>query len=274
MFQMELMRRAASGRLSELAGASTLPLDRYMRTLGVRRRAEADVAGLDPATRAMLDAYARGVNAWIDRRGRFSAPEFIVLGAPESWTATDCLLWGKTMALYLSGNYRLELARLALLPGMTADRVKALWPPQDATPGPAAAAATAVRLAAAIPTFPAPFTLPATASNEWAVDGAHSETGAPLLAGDPHLAYSMPAIWYLARIETPEGVLAGATAPGVPFMVIGHNGAIAWTFTTTGADTQDVFVETPLPGRHICDAERPATFRATGGSDPCARCRR
>ena len=260
MFQMELMRRAASGRLSELAGASTLPLDRVVRTLGVRRQADADLAGLDPDTRAMLDAYARGVNAWLDRRGRFAAPEFIVLGAPEPWTAVDCLLWGKTMALYLSGNYRLELARMALVPDMSADRVKALWPPQDGTPGPSAAAATATRLAALIPAFPAPFTWPSTASNEWAVDGAHSETGAPLLAGDPHLGYSMPAIWYLARIETPEGVLAGATAPGVPFMVIGHNGAIAWTFTTTGADTQDVFIETPLPDGSYATPAGPQRF--------------
>jgi penicillin amidase len=97
----------------------------------------------------------------------------------------------------------------------------------------------------ALPRFPAPFTLPNSASNEWAVDGRHSATGAPLLAGDPHLAFGFPAIWYLARIETPQGVLAGATAPGVPFMVLGHNGHIAWTFTTSGADVQDVFIETP-----------------------------
>jgi penicillin amidase len=101
-------------------------------------------------------------------------------------------------------------------------------------------------LEAVLPRFPAPFTLPNTASNEWAVDGRHSATGAPLLAGDPHLAFGFPAIWYLARIDTPGLTLVGATAPGVPGVVIGHNGHIAWTFTTTGADTQDVFIETPV----------------------------
>lgn len=238
MFQMDLMRRVASGRLSEIAGGATLRVDRTMRVLGLRRRAEADWAGLSADARAMMEAYARGVNAWIGLRGRFSAPEFVVLGAPEAWTPVDSLLWGKTMALYLSGNWRQEVGRAALLARMPAERVRGLWPVRAALE----------RILEAVPAFPEAFTVPNTASNEWAVSGARSVTGVPLLAGDPHLGYSMPAVWYLARIETPQGVLAGATAPGVPFMILGHNGRIAWTFTTTGADTQDVFVETAVEG--------------------------
>jgi penicillin amidase len=99
MFQMELMRRAASGRLSEIAGPVTLPIDRTMRTLGLRNRAVADLAVLPPETRDLLDAYARGVNAWIALRGRFAAPEFLVLGAPEPWQPVDTLLWAKTMGM-------------------------------------------------------------------------------------------------------------------------------------------------------------------------------
>lgn len=259
--QMELMRRAASGRLSELVGSSTLRLDRFMRILGLRRRAEAELAELDGDTRAMLDAYARGVNAWFGRRGRFAAMETVLLGPPEPWTATDSLLWGKTMALYLAGNWQAELARAALLQKMPPEQVRALWPSQDSTPPPdARLGPAATRLGTLVPRFPEPFTLPDTASNEWAVDGAHSATGAPLLAGDPHLAYSAPGIWYLARIDTPEGTLAGATAPGVPFLVIGHNGRIAWTFTTTGADTQDVFVETVLPDGQYATPDGPRPF--------------
>ena len=259
--QMDLMRRAASGRLSELVGSSTLRLDRFMRTLGLRRRAEVEVAELDPDTRGMLDAYTRGVNAWFIRRGRFSALETVVLGAPEPWSPTDSLLWGKTMALYLAGNWQQELARMALLARMPPDQVRSLWPAQDATPLPdARLEGTATRLGALIPRFPEPFTLPETASNEWAVDGAHSATGAPLLAGDPHLAYGAPGIWYLARIDTPDGPLAGATAPGIPFMVLGHNGRVAWTFTTTGADTQDLFIETPLPGGQYATPDGPRPF--------------
>ena len=111
-----------------------------------------------------------------------------------------------------------------------------------------------------LPRFPDPYTLPGSASNEWAVDGHHTATGAPLLAGDPHLAFGFPAIWYLARIETPDGVLAGATAPGIPGIVLGHNSQIAWTFTTTGADVQDVFIETPAGEGHYQTPDGPRPF--------------
>jgi len=246
MFQMDLMRRAARGELSALFGPATLSLDRFNRTLGWQGRVQADLNTLPPDTRAMLDAYARGVNAWIAANGRFSALEFSVFGTPRPWTASDCLMWGKSMGLYLSGNWHAELARLALAGHLTPAQIDALWPGQAAAlPEAALAPGMASGLAAVVPRFPAPFTLPASASNEWAVDGAHSATGAPLLAGDPHLGFSQPPIWYLARIETPGHLLVGATAPGLPVMVLGHNGHIAWTFTSNGADVQDLFIETP-----------------------------
>ena len=263
MFQMDLTRRVASGRLAEVAGAPALPLDRSMRMLGLRRRAMQDLDGLTSDTRAMLDAYAAGVNAWLSRRGRFAAPEFVVLGQPEAWSASDCLLWGKTMALYLSGNWRTEVARAALTRSGNAPAWDP-WPSQPGTLPPDASLANptpgSTRWASLIPAWPAPFTLPPSASNEWGVDGAHSATGAPLLAGDPHLAFTMPALWYLARIETPSGVLAGATTPGVPFLIIGHNGRIAWTFTTTSADTEDVFIETVLPDGQYATPDGPRPF--------------
>ena len=270
MFQMELMRRAASGRLSEIAGPATLPIDRMMRTLGLRKHAVADFATLPADTQAILQAYARGVNAWIDLKGRFAAPEFLLLGAPEPWQAQDSLLWAKTMGLWLSMNWREELARQALAGHVSAAVLDQLWPAQTALPGPDAMnqpltrfAAAAGRLAAALPAFPAPFTLPQSASNEWAVDGRHTATGAPLLAGDPHLAFGFPGIWYLARIDLPHQVLAGATAPGVPFLVLGHNSKIAWTFTSTGADVQDIFIEKPAgPGEYQTpDGPKPFAVR-------------
>ena len=260
MFQMELMRRAASGRLSEMAGSATLRLDRSMRALGLRRRAEAELPALDPATRAMLDAYASGVNAYIAERGRFTAPEFVLLGAPEPWTPVDSLLWGKTMAIYLAGNWRTELTRSTLAPKLSAAVQRALWPNWAGTPQPDAALITHTTLAELVPHFPAPFTLPDVASNEWAVDGTHSVTGAPLLAGDPHLGLSFPSLWYLARIDTPGHVLAGAFAPGLPFLVIGRNEKIAWTFTVTGADTQDIFVETALADGMYATPQGPKPF--------------
>jgi penicillin amidase len=286
LFQMDLMRRAASGRLSEIAGPATLPIDKQARVLGLRARAIVDLAALPPDTRALLDAYASGVNAWIADHGRFSGPEFLFMtalgvGPPEPWTAVDSLLWGKTMAIFLSGNWRTELARLAVAGRMPQARIDQLWPivesPQaDVLNAPPGIAGTALALLAALPRFPDPFTLPDEASNEWAVDGHHTATGAPLLAGDPHLGFSMPGIWYLARIETPDGVMAGATSPGVPYLVIGHNGHIAWTFTTNGADTEDLFIETPAgEGQYLTpDGPKPYTLREerilVRGAEPVA----
>jgi penicillin amidase len=265
MFQMELMRRSASGELSELFGAATLPLDRMMRTLGLRQRVVADLPRLPPDARALLDAYARGVNAWIGLRGRFAAPEFVAFGAPRPWSAVDSLLWGKTMSLYLAGNWRVERARLVLDAIMPQATVDSLWPPAgggqpEARAEDPALARVAAQLAAAIPAFPAPFTLPDTASNAWAVDGRHTATGAPLLAGDPHLGFGFPSIWYLVRIDTPGHVLAGATAPGVPLVILGRNDHIAWTFTNNGADVQDLFVETPVGKDQYATPDGPRPF--------------
>lgn len=264
LFEMDLMRRAASGRLSEIAGPATLPIDKMMRTLGLRRAAIADYAALPDDTKAILKAYAQGVNAFIAAKGRFAAPEFLALGAPEQWKPVDSLLWAKTMGLWLSMNWRQELARQRLAGKVPRTVIDQLWASTWPSPSAHAWLSPLTRFATmALPDFPAPYTRPRSASNEWAVDGSHTATGAPLLAGDPHLEYGFPGIWYLARIDLPGRVLAGATAPGVPFLVLGHNGKIAWTFTTTGADTQDIFVETAAgPGQYQTpDGPRPFIVR-------------
>lgn len=254
LFEMDLMRRAGSGTLSEILGPLALGNDEEMRRLGLRQSAQNDIADLSPAARAMLQSYADGVNAYIAQRGRLASPEFLLLGAPAPWTITDSLLWGKVLGLWLSGNWRLELERLALSRSEPLDKIMALWPSQNnAVPETAALAAPlSPELAAAaqaslswVRHFPEPFTQPTEASNEWAVAGSRTASGHPLLAGDPHLGFGFPSLWYLARIDTPSGTLAGATAPGIPFMIIGHNSHIAWTFTTTGAAVQDVFIEHP-----------------------------
>ncbi len=255
MFQMDLMRRATGGTLAAMVGPAALFNDELMRTLGVRRAAENELAHLPPATLAMLQAYSRGVNAWIALRGRLSGLEYLWFGKPRPWTPLDSVLWGKAMGLYLSGDFRAELARANLARRIGRAAAEELWPARGGAGRPQASllghlwgraqAAVSLALVGRLPHFPDAFTLPRQASNEWAVDGAHSTTGAPLLAGDPHLGFGLPGIWYLARIDTPHQTLAGATAPGVPFLVIGRNRDIAWTFTTTGAHVQDLFVEKP-----------------------------
>jgi penicillin amidase len=254
LFQMEAMRRGATGRLAEIGGAAALRLDRMVRVLGLERRAAEDLAALDPATREALAAYAEGVNAWIALRGRFAAPEFVLLGAPEPWRAQDSLLWAKVMGLWLSANWRTELERARLAATLPPARLAEIWPADGSAGRPdlaeAAARSAALdqgghlgRLLAALPRFPGDAPLPDSASNAWAVAGARSASGAPLLATDPHLGFGAPILWYLVRIELPGRVLVGATAPGVPGIVIGRNERIAWGFTTTHSDTQDVFVE-------------------------------
>ena len=249
LWQMDFMRRTGAGRLSEVAGEATLGLDRFMRGLGFYRVAEANLEALSPETLAQLEAYSAGVNAFIEDPGGPLPPEFLLLRyEPEPWRPADSVVWGRLMALQLSGNWRQELTRLRLAQTLTPEQIDFLWPdyPSDApvaiervnalleAPAPGA-----TRLAEILPWDLAP----KKASNSWALSGALTATGSPILANDPHLGLSAPGHWYLARIETPDGVLAGVTAPGVPFVIIGRNSHIAWGFTTTEGDTQDLFIE-------------------------------
>jgi penicillin amidase len=273
MFQMEIMRRGAAGRLAELAGPAALRMDRFSRTLGLSQGAQADYAALPEATRAMLDAYARGVNAWLGARGRFAAPEFLALGTPEAWEPWQSLLWAKVMGLWLSGNWRLELDRARLAGVLPPERLAELWPADESTGRADLAALPSperlARLAAAVPEFPRDAPLPSSASNAWAVSAARSATGRPMLASDPHLGFQAPILWYLARVEIaaapgqPARFLAGATSPGVPFMVIGRSATLAWGFTTTHSDTQDLFIErlTGTDGYETPEGPRPFKVR-------------
>ncbi|HZF76503.1 MAG TPA: penicillin acylase family protein [Acetobacteraceae bacterium] len=246
MFQMQTTRRIAEGRLSELAGSAAFRTDALIRTLGLAQRAREDVAALDPETRDLLDAYAEGVNAQIAARGRLTAPEFLVLGEPEPWRPEHSLYWGRLMGLWLSGSWRRDLERARLAAILPPERLRDLWP-EDTSPGRPDVLADAGhlgRVLAALPAFPRDLPHPGSASNAWAVAPSRSATGGALLASDPHLGFQAPVLWYLARIELPDGRFrAGATSPGVPAIVIGRNESLAWGFTTTHSDTQDVFVE-------------------------------
>ncbi|MCR9220717.1 MAG: penicillin acylase family protein [Alphaproteobacteria bacterium] len=245
LWQMELSRRIIRGRLSEIAGAATVRMDRFMLAIDVAGVTERQYAALSPETRAALDAYAAGVNAHLDDPGGPLPPEFLLTGIdPAPWTPTDSLLWGKLMSLQLSGDWRNELLKSKLLQRLPPERVAHLIPsysesPATLTAAEVAAAGDAPARVARLPE-PPPLLASESASNAWALTGARTESGAPILANDPHLRLGLPNVWYMARIETPELTLAGATAPGVPFHVIGHNGTAAWGLTTTHADTMDL----------------------------------
>ncbi len=267
LFQMDLMRHYGSGRLAEWFGETAVPVDRFTRTLGLYRAAQAQYRYLSPAVRGVLDAYAAGVNAWITTHRGALPPEYAVLRIGVApWQPADTLVWGKIMDLQLTANFRGELLRARMLQhGLTPAELAVLYPsyPADApVTGQRAALDRGLldRLAVALPPGPAE---PIRASNNWVVAGTRTVSGKPLLANDTHLGFHSPGVWYLARIEVGGQVLTGATAPGTPFVVVGHNNRIAWGFTTTASDVEDLFVEQT-------DPHDPTRYLASGGSLPFA----
>lgn len=226
LFQMDSMRRLGSGRLSEIVGAAALPTDRRMRVLDLRRQAQSQYAAASPALKARLDAYAAGVNAFLEQHRGALPPEFIVLNyRPEPWSPVDSLVWGRLMALQLSYNSAGEVLNAKLKAALPDDLYRILTQHGIASSAIDAPAQTD------------------HASNNWVVAGSRTASGKPILANDPHLGLNAPSTWYLARIETPDRTLIGATAPGLPLLVIGTNGHLAWGFTTTTGDVQDIFDE-------------------------------
>ena len=243
LWQMEMNRRTGSGRLSEVLGPRALEADRFLRTLGVRRAAQANLAHLDDETRSNLDAYAAGVNAFIGTRPVLP-PEFLITSVtPEAWTPADSLSWLKMMAWDLGGNWRNELLRMRLSKTLPLARIHEFLPPY---PGDAPLQIRDLeelyrdkqppRIAAAEAGSD-----PISGSNSWVV--ARGASGKPLLANDPHLMLTAPPVWYLAHLEAPGLSAIGGTLPGVPGVLVGRNARIAWGFTNTGPDVQDLYLE-------------------------------
>lgn len=263
LWQMELQRRIGQGRLSEFAGSQTLSTDIFLRTLGLYRAAEATLPNLDAETRGLLQRYADGVNAYLKNRSGLLPPEFLILGIkPEPWRPADSLVWLKVMALDLSGNWTSEALRARLAKQLGPERMRQLWPPYPAD-GPVTlpdqAAYDALPGLEKMIAAARPFRRhDGLGSNAWVVDGSRSATGKPLLANDPHLGLQAPSVWYFAHWEDGEAAEMGATLPGVPFIVLGRNRRIAWGFTNTGPDTQDLIVEEVNP-------DNPDQYRTEAG---------
>lgn len=258
LWQMEMQRRVGAGRLAEVVGAPGISTDRFLRTLDIYRLAEATLARLEPEVRAALDAYVAGVNAWMTGRSGPLPPEFLVLGyEPEPWRPADSLVWGRLMSLQLSGNWRDELVRARLAEALTPAQLEQLWPPypEGGATTTAVPPAPAEAMLAALPDA----LRPRLASNQWSVSGAMTDSGKPLLANDPHLDLTAPILWYLVSVTAPGLSVTGATVPGVPFHLLGHNGRIAWGMTTTHSDTMDLFVER-LNGDGYDTPDGPAAF--------------
>jgi penicillin amidase len=239
--------------MAEILGPGALGTDRFLRTLGVRRNAERILPNLSPQARAALESYARGVNAYLATRTGPLPPEFLITGAPSPapWHPTDSLGWQTMMAWDLSGNWSQELLRMRLAQRFSLSQINELLPPYPGDPivdtqdytvayrGLSELTHQLSKLAASAP----PSLLDGMGSNNWIVGGALSESGKPLLANDPHLFLSAPSLWYLAHLSAPGLNVIGATLPGLPMVVLGRNDRIAWGFTNTAPDVQDLFIE-------------------------------
>jgi len=262
LWQMDLTRRLAHGELSEIFGERTLKLDIENRTLGFRQASERALGELDPGSRQMLEAYARGVNAFIStHQGRLPIEFLLLRYRPRPWQEKDSFAVAWNMAKTLNTSWPDELRRervcakvgrelcLDLFPDRSPlDRpVAEPLPARDASPKRGQAAAAQV-LAEPEPVLAALTTVPESSlaglgSNNWVVNGTHTQSGRPLLANDPHLDHSVPSVWYLIHLKAPGLNVSGASLPGLPAVIIGHNERIAWGVTNTGPDVQDLYVE-------------------------------
>jgi len=223
MWQMDALRRLAGGELAEVLGKgdrdSILNSDREARRWRLPRIAEAQARNLTAETRSILAAYARGVNYWMETHRRSLPPEFALLDYdPRPWRIADTLLVALEMGRTLTSTWREKVNKLHMLQGGDAAKVNFLYPRaagSDIQPG----------------------------SNAWVLSAAHSSTGKPILANDPHLQWSIPSAWYLVHLRAPGLDVAGASLPGVPAVIIGHNRRIAWGATNLGYDVQELYRE-------------------------------
>ncbi|MDI9333780.1 MAG: penicillin acylase family protein [Cytophagales bacterium] len=264
-WQLEFNRRLMHGELSEILGSATLETDKLLRTLGIIRAAKVQYANYPADVKAALGAYADGINGFYASSKQALPPEFHILGIkPSKWEATDSVGWGLMMALDLGGNWGAEFARLAALQKLSTQELWQLMPAYEGE-----APATQLDLAKLYKdwgVFIKPTSQPKSSpqallgkdindwatglghvdsrgSNSWVISGTHTESGKPLLANDPHLGLSAPAIWYFARLKSSDFDAIGATLPGLPFVILGRTHTVAWGFTNTGPDTQDLYLE-------------------------------
>ncbi|MCG6902553.1 MAG: penicillin acylase family protein [Rhodobacter sp.] len=258
LWQMAMLRRTAQGRLSELFGERTLRIDELLRRLDLYNLAVQSLAAQDPQTRTALEAYAAGVNAWLlkineEALGRGAPELFLFSNQIAPWQPADSLAVVKLMGLQLSAHLEEEVlrARTSLL--LPNERLRDLLP--DAPGAGIAALPEYAQLFPGLPKYAEAAPRPdhplapnqprglGGASNAWAAAPSRSATGATLMANDPHLGFSAPSTWYLARLELQSGGVIGGTIPGMPVMLVGRSEGFGWGITSSYLDDQDVYVE-------------------------------
>ena len=272
LWQMDVMRRFAAGELAEILGDDFVKHDREQRILGLSIAARKSIEIAPDADRSRFEAYARGVNAYIESHRDHLPLEFRILRySPQLWTAVDSSLIGAQMVKDLNhGPYRHALEREKILAKVGPELTRDLYvnssvhdhPPTTSRPGSGvreqieegrrpseAASSPAGEEPPPVSGFSSLASLDmdqpsASGSNNWVVSGAHTVSGKPLLSNDMHLGHQMPNLWYEAHLHCGDFEAAGVTLPGVPYVIVGHNRRIAWGFTNVGPTVEDVYIET------------------------------
>lgn len=250
MWQLELQRRIASGRLSEVFGKATVQQDIWFRTLGLVESARQAWLALSPEAQASLQAYSEGINHWL-ASDAVLAVEFTLLDVePAPWTVYDSLAVVKMLALNLGGNHRREIERMLLARVLDSSQLNALYPGFSASVGAPLAMSEHdlgqfASLTDMLDSIETQLGMGArgAGSNAWAVAGGLTGDGGTLLASDPHLSLQIPSFWYMAAIRGGDLDVAGATMVGLPIVLFGRNESIAWAGTNLMADVQDIFLE-------------------------------
>jgi penicillin amidase len=267
LWQMEYNRRTGYGTLSEVFGELSVNGDRFLRTLGMRRSAESELARLDDDALSILEAYADGVNAYIESHRSELPLEFTLLGhQPEPWQPLDTLVWGKVMSFNLSTDFGSELIRMRLIDDLGEEVAAQLMPPYaDGEPIIVPEAATGyqgldIATEEIFQTMAALSLAPNLdwGSNGWVISGEHTASGMPILANDTHLPLGVPSVWYENGLHGGRFDVVGFTFPGVPLVVLGHNQDIAWGITAMVGDIQDLYIE------RLNDPDKPTQYAFEG----------
>jgi penicillin amidase len=271
-WQMEFQRRVARGTLSEIFGKATIKEDKFLRTWGFYRAAQAAWPAFDSQTKTILHAYTAGVNAFL-AQDKLPLQFKILHYQPEPWSEIDAIAWEKMMAFDLQNAWSQKITNYLIAQQLGADQIPVLRPqyPADAptilsekdlqqsglstnmpnvhkTSLPPSKVLDnqlqeLQKTADQIRTSLGFTTVPGIGSNNWVVAGSRTISGKPLLANDPHLELNAPGIWYLAELRGPHLHASGGTIPGSPGVLLGHNDHIAWGATNVNPDTQDLYVE-------------------------------
>ncbi|EIT85750.1 penicillin acylase II [Fictibacillus macauensis ZFHKF-1] len=271
MFQMDLSRRQASGELSEVIGKKTIDKDRYFRTLGLRRAAQASYKHYSTQAKQALQWYADGVNAYLkEAKGNHALPiEFILAGyEPSAWTPIDSLTIGKYMAFDLGGHWEGQAFRYYLLQHFSKEQAFDLFPsyPTGAPDVIEAAQQSNIDVTKSMAKAVIPHRF--NGSNNWVVSGEKTASGKPFLADDPHLGLATPSIWYETHLQDDTQNVRGVVFAGVPGVILGSNDHIAWGVTNVGPDVQDLYIEKRNPKNKHEFLYKGKWERATTVSEP------